>query len=80
MDYVYASATTILAHEGEKVRIYEGEVWAGSDPVVLANPSLFSAKPTKLRRTTPEAPVETATAAPGEKRSTRKPKGGFGAL
>jgi uncharacterized Fe-S cluster protein YjdI len=71
--YAYAKSTTIIAHEGEKVRLYEGEVWSAADPVVKGHPELFADKPTKLRRTVPEAaPVETATAVPGEKRTTRR--------
>lgn len=66
--YVYATATTIVGPG--RVRIYEGEVWAADDPVVKAHPDLFSDTPSKLRRTAP-APVETASAAPGEKRRTR---------
>ena len=71
--YAYAKSTTIIGHQGGRVRLYEGEVWAANDPVVVDHPEFFSDKPTKLRRTAPgAAPVETATAVPGEKRTTRR--------
>lgn len=50
-----------------RVHVNEGEAWAGDDPIVVANPDLFSQRPTKVRRSVP-APVEQATAAPGERR------------
>jgi hypothetical protein len=50
----------------EDVIIREGEAWASDDPFVELHPELFTAAPARLRRTV--APVEQATAAPGERR------------
>ena len=54
------------------------EPWAADDPFVTDNPEFFSPDPQiKPRRSAPvtrdESQVEQATAAPGEKRTTRKP-------
>lgn len=46
--------------------IREGEAWASDDPIVKHHPDLFSDMPAKVRRTV--APVEDATAEPGERR------------
>jgi hypothetical protein len=80
MDHVFAITSTVIGSPQGTVRIHEGEAWASDDPIVAANPSLFGEKPTKLRRTTQapawvpqeEAPVEEATAAPAEKRTTKR--------
>lgn len=77
--YAYATSTTVTAHKGETIRVYEGEVWDADDEFVKANRPLFSDKPTKLRSSAPKqsvpspepAPVEEATAVPGTKRRTR---------
>ena len=73
---------TSTCHVGETLMLNEGELWAADDPFVLARPELFtddlesvtrrSVKPAKAA-TPVEAPVEQATAAPGEKRQTRRP-------
>lgn len=69
--YVYANETTITASPtGGVVRIKRGEAWAADDPLVKARPGLFSNEPPTVRRTA--APVEQATAAPGEKRRRAK--------
>lgn len=50
--------------------IREGEAWAGDDPFVKAHPDHFTDAPARVRRTV--AVVEQASAAPGEKRGTRR--------
>lgn len=77
MDVVYASATSVVPLEnGGRVTVRLGSHWPADDPVVLAQPSLFSTDPAYgLNRSAPApapAPVEQATAAPGEKRTTRR--------
>lgn len=78
MDIVYATTTTMVAVPGGgQVRVAKGTHWPASDPVVVAQPSLFSddaryglnftAEPEGYR-----APVEQATAAPGERRNVRR--------
>jgi hypothetical protein len=74
-DVVYATSTCTTADpaSGLLVRLHEGETWDARDPFVAARPELFSATPTRVRRTTQQAPVETATKNPGEKK--KAPRG-----
>lgn len=53
--------------EDEPVLVREGSVFAADHPLVVRNPEAF-------RAVDAESPVETATRAPGEKRSTRRAK------
>jgi hypothetical protein len=79
---VYASASASVSFDGSQVPVRKGSHWAADDPLVLENPGLFSndARYGMLYTREPEgydvppddAPVETTTAAPGEKRSTRR--------
>lgn len=84
MEIVYATATAVVPLPGGgQTHVTRGTHWPANDPVVLAQPSLFSAdaryglnftaRPAEydqpIERT---APVEQATAAPGEKRSARR--------
>ena len=50
------------------------EAWDDNDPLVKARPELFNAEPTIVRgqRKQADPPVEKATAAPGEKRTTKR--------
>lgn len=59
-----------------------GSHWPADDPYVLANPDQFSTDPRYHLAFTEARPeyfddttVETATAAPGEKRNTRRERG-----
>jgi hypothetical protein len=58
------------------VTVREGELWPADDPVVQAHPdwfeSLVKAKPKPPTAASAAPPVEQATAAPGEKRVTRR--------
>jgi hypothetical protein len=72
VDIVYATATTMVG----PYRVEFGSYWSANDPVVKANPGLFSADPRKanLSSTAPvadddEVPVEMVTGAPGERRA-----------
>ncbi len=78
---VYAKAPVRVAMPSGEVRHYPpGSHWPADDPFVVANPDLFSADPRYWLAFTVEptgdldlnAPVETATAAPGERRSVRR--------
>ncbi len=59
------------------ITVQEGELWDADDPVVQAHPGWFetlegkSLKTAKLAARS-EPPVEQATAAPGEKRTTKR--------
>lgn len=82
MDVVYATSTQLVTVPGgRQARVPGGSHWPADDPVVKANPDLFStdARYGLLFTEEPagydapaDAPVETATAAPGERRSTRR--------
>lgn len=77
MSYVFAVHTRgVDVPGGRFVKVQRGEPRYADDPVVVAHPELFSSSPPGLR-TTPgwspgDARVEQATAAPGEKRATRR--------
>ena len=81
MKVVYACTTSPVYVEGRVVAA--GQHWPADDPIVLAQPSLFTDDPRyglTASRPVPEeteapareTPVEQATAAPGEKRATRR--------
>jgi hypothetical protein len=84
IEFVYARATG-NAHlpNGQTIRIAAGYMVPANDPVVAANPDLFSPDPrycsalfgTVLPAELAGPPVETATAAPGERRNARRPTG-----
>lgn len=78
MNVVYATNTGFVdLPNGARVRVFKGSHWPADDPAVRQQPALFSADPRWGLFYTVEpdgydAPVETATANPGEKRSTRR--------
>lgn len=68
MALVFANCTTWIANG----HLIQDEAWDADDPVVKARPDLFNDEPSVVRgvRKAPvEDGVETATAAPGEKRT-----------
>jgi len=75
---VYATVTvSVQLPSGVRGRLIKGTHWPADDPVVKEYPQYFSADPRwgLLYSVEPEgydAPVEQATAAPGEKRGTRR--------
>lgn len=76
---VYATVqTTLTLPDGTRVVVPKGSHWPADDPVVRDRPGMFSADPRYglLYSEQPDgydAPVvEQATAAPGERRSTRR--------
>jgi hypothetical protein len=77
MDMVYAADTAnIMMPDGSMVLIREGQPWSPNDPVVQFKPMLFRRDPEAQAPTSIGADgqpvVEQATAAPGEKRNTRR--------
>lgn len=70
MKYAYALSDVTTYHGPTRIRLRVGDVWDATDPFVKAHPELFSDRPPTVR--TVEGPVEQATAAPGEKRRTRR--------
>jgi hypothetical protein len=77
---VYATNTQVVNTDSGPIRVPKGSHWPADDPVVAAMPALFSSDPRwgMLYTVEPDgydAPVETvetATAAPGERRSVRR--------
>lgn len=83
MDVVYANTdASIPLDTGLAARVRKGEHWVASDPLVQEHPELFSSdarygarytvRPDEMAEPPGRAPVETATAAPGETRSTSR--------
>jgi hypothetical protein len=80
MDVVYAIETaSMTTPDGGSVLVRKGSHWPADDPLVKANPQWFAADPRYgLSWSGPppaemsQPPVEQATAAPGEQRTTRR--------
>lgn len=78
MKVVYATVTAPVQMEsGISGTVQKGSHWPEDDPVVRAYPHYFSSDPRYGMNYSVEpegydAPVEQATAAPGEKRATRR--------
>lgn len=67
---VYAAANCVVRYNNLTLRLTPGDPWDATDPFVKSRPDLFSDAPATVHRTF--RPVEQATAAPGERRSTRR--------
>lgn len=75
MAAVTATVTFVTYVDGVRTRVAEGAVYDSTDPVVKEHEELFAAPETVIRSKTPAASrptVESATAAPGEKRTTKR--------
>jgi hypothetical protein len=80
MKIVYATSTTQIGTPNGPILLGKGTHWPDSDPVVRAHPELFSddARYGLVFTVQPdgfdddEPPVETASAAPGERRNVRR--------
>ena len=79
MDVVYAMySAQVAAPDGGRWNVQGGQHWPADDPVVKANPAMFSPDPrygVTFSAAPPELaepPVEQATAGPGEKRNVRR--------
>ena len=70
MGYKFAQYDSVVSPgPGQIVRtVLEGQAWYDDDPVVIANPGLFADEPRRVFRSVDREVVESATAAPGEKR------------
>lgn len=74
---IVVAVTDSMVGNGSRhpVVIRRGEAWDADDPIVRANPSLFSDDPGRARVSVLREVVEQATRAPGEKsRARRAPK------
>lgn len=82
MDVVYASSSASVAFQGAQYPVRKGTHWPADDPLVRQYPHLFSPDPRYGMLYTREPvgydapPVESASAAPGERRSTRRSSAG----
>lgn len=79
MQVVYATSRAMVTLEnGNQVLVVKGQHWPDTDPVVTAQPSLFSTDPRWGLTYSAEPagyddpPIEQATASPGEKRAARR--------
>ena len=71
--YVYPTSSMSVGYGGGVIQLSPSDVWDADDPFVVARPELFGTDPapTVVRRTRP-APVEQATANPGQARKTTR--------
>lgn len=69
LEIVYAKQTAMVG----QTRVQHGSYWPASDPIVKANPSLFTEDPREAMLSASEpledSPVETVTSRPGERRA-----------
>lgn len=78
IEVVYAIDTfPVQIATGARTTVAKGTHWPADDPIVLANQRMFSPDPRYglIFSTEPDgwdAPVETATAVPGERRNARR--------
>lgn len=72
--YVFAADTVSVREPGSKypTTIPKGSAWFADCPLVRAHPDLFSPDPPEVHPRGWSAPVEQATAAPGEQRHTSR--------
>lgn len=70
--YKYVAATCVVYENGRRYPLVVNDVWDADDPLVASRPDLFVDSPPKVHKSVVDAPVETATAAPGEKRVTKR--------
>lgn len=76
---VYAKDRCVIAFGGMRISLAPGDPWDGDDPLVQEYPDRFVDGPATVRSTRAPSgtlPVERATRAPGERRTTRKPRAG----
>ena len=69
----FATSTTSVRYGDRIVRLAEGDPWYADDEFVVAQPDLFSDMPSRVYgvKGVTVAPVEQATARPGEKRRVK---------
>jgi hypothetical protein len=76
MELKYAQVTCVTSADGMLVNLTAGEAWDADDPFVKARPDLFANQPPFVRRfeggLVQSFVVEEASAAPGERRATKR--------
>lgn len=74
LKFVKQSVSTVV--DGARVRLSKDDPWRDDDPIVKAAPQFFVDEPsevkTSISRFASAAPVEQATAEPGETRSPKR--------
>ena len=72
--YVFALDTFSAREPGSKypTTVHKGTAWYADSPLVTSHPDMFAAKPPEVFPRNWVSPVEQATAAPGEKRTTKR--------
>jgi hypothetical protein len=72
--YVFVRDTLSVREPGAKfpTMIRRGEAWHAESALVLAHPELFCDVPLVVHGQPPGAEVEQASAAPGERRATKR--------
>jgi hypothetical protein len=73
-EYVYPNCVSTVLYNGGRVRLHPTQQWKSDDPFVKARPEFFSETPLVAAHSDGYT-VEQATAAPGEKRTVRRPRG-----
>ncbi len=66
----FATCTTSVRHAGGVVRIQVGDAWWADDPFVRSHPQMFADQPVTVYGQRSRR-VESATAAPGERRGAK---------
>ncbi len=73
MAYKFANQTCkVFLSDGRAAQIHAGQAWDTKSQVVKERPEMFDDDPPVIHGGVADAPVETATAAPGEKRATKR--------
>ncbi|GGS87633.1 hypothetical protein GCM10010156_52680 [Planobispora rosea] len=76
MGVVYATTDCVVAWSQGQSPLSKGDVWDERAPLVKERPDLFATEPTRVRGRQAiledEPPVETAAAAPGTARATKR--------
>ena len=70
MAYVFALSDCVTYEDGQRIALAKDQVWNADDPLVKKRPELFGPDPGHAHNTI--GTVEQTTAAPGEKRATRR--------
>ena len=71
MELKFAATTCVVFHNGQRRNLAEDDAWDANDSLVKAHPDLFADTPRRVFGTGAR-PVEQATAAPGERRTTKR--------
>ena len=74
MGYKFAASTcSVFLPGGRRAYLRRGQAWSTESEVVKGHPELFVDHPLEIHgEPVAEAPVEQMTAAPGEKRTTKR--------